>query len=89
MGFTKKESGSEGIAKTKKTKEGRRRNTEIKRWKRGQEGGMKREEEKKERINGKRKKHSVGKERMLKGQGRPSKGISDEIEVAKIAHLRD
>ena len=50
---------------------------------------MKREEEKKERINGKRKKPSVGKERTLKGQGRPSKGISDEIEVAKIDHLRD
>ena len=47
MGFTKKESGSEGIDKTKKTKEGRRRNTEIKRRKRGQEGGMKTEEEKK------------------------------------------
>ena len=47
MGFTKKESGSEGIDKTKKTKEGSRRNTEIKRRKRGQEGGMKREEEKK------------------------------------------
>lgn len=53
--------------------------------------GRRKEERRREKRKDKweRKKSSVGKERMLKGQGRPSKGISDEIEVAKIDHLRD